>query len=78
MNTQARVAREATKSLIALADVPNVVSYHGSAEDSGNGTTLVTVQPHYLYTKDWYKVSVRNSDCRVLGITLFAEDLPLQ
>jgi len=78
LNTQTRIAREAVKSLIALSDVPNVIAYYGGVQNDANGMTVVNVQPHYQYTKDWYKVSVRNSDCRVINVSLFLEKLPIE
>lgn len=77
-NTQTRIAREAVKSMIALADVPNVVNYYGGVDSFDGGFTVVNVQPHFQFSKDWYKVSVRDSDCRVTNVTLFAEHLPIE
>lgn len=76
-NTQTRVAREAVKFLVALADVPNVVAYYGGVESTQGDVTIVNVQPHFQHTKDWYKVSVRTSDCRVTNVSLFLEKLPI-
>ncbi len=77
-NTQTRIAREAVKSLIALADVPNVEAYYGGVQNDLNGLMTINVQPHYKFSKDWYKVTIRNSDCRVVNINLFLENLPLE
>ncbi|MGZ3797519.1 MAG: hypothetical protein ACXVB1_14205 [Pseudobdellovibrionaceae bacterium] len=77
-NTQTRIAREAVKSLIALSDVPTVVNYYGGVESTQNSITVVNVQPHYQNYKDWYKVTVRNSDCRVTNVSLFQEKLPIE
>ncbi|WP_413288862.1 hypothetical protein [Bdellovibrio sp. HCB337] len=74
-NTQARVAREAVKSLISMAAVPPVAVYFGGVQEDVGGITLVNVQPYFATYKDWYKVSVRNEDCRVLQVLLFAEKL---
>ena len=76
-NTQTRIARDAVKSLIALAAVPKVINYFGGAT-TVNGVTVVNVQAHYEESKDWYKVTVRNSDCRVTDVTLLQENLPLE
>lgn len=75
MNTETHVAREAVKSLIAIAAVPKVVDYFGGVQNEENGHTVVNVQPRFEFTKDWYKVTIRNSDCRVTNIILFAEGL---
>jgi hypothetical protein len=77
VNTHTKIARDAVKALVALADVPNVIAYYGGVESDSDSAMVVHVQPHYQYTKDWYKVTVRKSDCRVLGATLFQEDVPL-
>lgn len=77
-NTETRIAREAVKGLIALADVPKVIAYYGGVQSNEGGITIVNVQPHFQYTKDWYKVSVRNSDCRVMNAALFLEKLPIE
>lgn len=77
-NTQTRIAREAVKSLIALADVPNVEAYYGGVQGEQDGFVTVNVQPHFKFTKDWYKVVIRNSDCRVTSANLFLENLPLE
>ncbi len=77
INTQSQIAREAVKSLIELADVPSVVAYYGSVQSDEDGVSVVNVQPHFQYSKDWYKVSIRNSDCRLTNISLFQEKLPL-
>lgn len=77
-NTQTRIAREAVKSLIALADVPPVEVYYGGAESNDSGYMTVNVQPHFKLTKDWYKVIIRNSDCRVVNVSLFLENLQLE
>jgi hypothetical protein len=74
--TQTHIARDAVKSLIALADVPNVETYYGGTQGEDNGQTIVNIQPCFQYTKDWYKVTIRNSDCRVTNVTLFLEKLP--
>lgn len=76
-NTNTRIAREAVKALVALAQLPNVISYYGGVESEVDDITVVNILPHYQNTKDWYKVSVRNSDCRVTNISLFQEELPL-
>lgn len=75
-NTQTRIAREAVKSLIALADIPVVEVYYGGVENNQNEFMVVNVQPVFKFTKDWYKVTIRNSDCRVMNASLFLENLP--
>lgn len=77
LNTQTKIAREAVKALIALADVPNVEAYYGGVESNQNGLMTVNVQPHFKFTKDWYKVVIRNSDCRVITVSLVHENLPI-
>jgi hypothetical protein len=76
-NTQTKIAREAVKSLVALADIPSVEGYFGGVESDEDGLMTVNVQPHFKFTKDWYKVIVRNSDCRVMSVRLFLENLPI-
>jgi hypothetical protein len=77
VNAQTRIALEGVKALVALADLPNVVAYHGGIARNEGATTIVNVQPHFQHAKDWYKVSIRHSDCRVINIQLFAEKLPI-
>ncbi|MGZ3634285.1 MAG: hypothetical protein ACXVAJ_08170 [Parachlamydiaceae bacterium] len=76
-NTQTRIAREAVRSLMALANAPNVEAYYGGVESDQNGIMTVNVQPHFKLNKDWYKVVIRNSDCRVMNVSLFLENLPI-
>ena len=71
-------ARNAVKALISLSDLPHVIAYWGGVQKHENGYTVLTVQPHYEKTKDWYKVTVRNSDCRVMDTVLIAENMPLK
>lgn len=74
--TPTQVARDSVKALIAIAQVPTVVVYYGGVESEENGIMLVNIQPHYQTTKDWYKVSVRTTDCRAVNVSLFAENIP--
>lgn len=71
------MAREAVKSLIALAGVPSVVAYYGGVERTEGDIMIVKIQPHYEVSKDGYKVSVRISDCRVANVSLDFENTPL-
>lgn len=77
-NTQARIAREATKALLKLADIASVEAYYGGVESNQNGLMTISVQPHFKFTKDWYKVVIRNSDCRVISANLFLEKIPIE
>jgi len=76
-NTQTKIARDAVKALIALAEVPAPTAYYGGVAGERDGKMIVNVQPRFTYTKDWYKVAVRNADCRVMSVDLYAEGLPI-
>lgn len=77
-NTNTKIARDAVKALVSLADVPEVVAYYGSLNRDDGTFSIVNVQPHFNDSMDWYHVTIRNSDCRVINAELVGEALPIE
>lgn len=71
----AKAARQAVKALVAIEDIKGITGYHGGVKDESRTTTTFNIQLYYEKTKDWYLVSIRNQDCRIISTELFAENI---
>lgn len=72
-----KAARQIVKAIVALEDIVGISSYFGGVTGDNPIETEVLVEPHYISTKDTYKIRIRNTDCRIIKVELLAENVPL-